>query len=439
MKTTTYDQALLSDLRSAATARPPMATTLFMLVVALAVAAFGGWAAYAHIDEVAVGMGKIIPSSQVQVIQNLEGGILADMLVREGEMVEQGQVLLRVDATGFQSELRQNRAKQMALEGQVARLTAETEGRDIVFPSQILENRPDVAERESALFRSRRSELEAALEGIGQQIEQRRQEVNNLKSRQQSLTRSLSFAQQELSMSLELAEKGYRSKLEVLKLRQKFTELEGQLDSTRIAVPQAEAALSEAERKLEERRLAHRSQALAELTQYRSELMGLTEALRAQEDRVTRREVRSPVHGIVKHVKVHTLGGVIQPGADLVEIVPLNDQLLVEARVQPSDIAFIRPGQKATVKLTAYDYSIYGGLEAELDHISADSLVTERGEPYYLIRVRTKQNYLGSEDKKLAVMPGMVASVDIITGDKTVLQYIMKPLLKTTERALRER
>jgi membrane fusion protein, adhesin transport system len=439
MKTTTYDQALLSDLRSAATARPPVATTLFMLVVALAVAAFGGWAAYAHIDEVAVGMGKIIPSSQVQVIQNLEGGILADMLVREGEMVEQGQVLLRVDATGFQSELRQNRAKQMALEGQIARLTAETEGRDITFPSQILENRPDVAERESALFRSRRSELEAALEGIGQQIEQRRQEVNNLKSRQQSLTRGLSFAQQELSMSLELAEKGYRSKLEVLKLRQKYTELEGQLDSTRIAVPQAEAALSEAERKLEERRLAHRSQALAELTQYRSELMGLTEALRAQEDRVTRREVRSPVHGIVKHVKVHTLGGVIQPGADLVEIVPLNDQLLVEARVQPSDIAFIRPGQKATVKLTAYDYSIYGGLEAELDHISADSLVTERGEPYYLIRVRTKQNYLGSEDKKLAVMPGMVASVDIITGDKTVLQYIMKPLLKTTERALRER
>ncbi len=439
MKSTTYDQALLSDLRSATTARPPLATTLFLLVIALLVVAFGGWAAYAHIDEVAVGMGKVIPSSQVQVIQNLEGGILADMLVREGEMVEQGQVLLRVDATGFQSELRQNRAKQMALEGQIARLTAETQGRDIAFPPHILENRPDVAERESALFKSRQSELEASLDGIGQQIEQRRQEVNNLRSREHSLARSLSFAQQELSMSLELAEKGYRSKLEVLKLRQKFTELEGQLDSTRIAVPQAQAALSEAERRLEERRHAHRSQALAELTQYRSELMGLTEALRAQEDRVTRREVRSPVHGIVKHLKVHTIGGVIQPGADLVEIVPVDDQLLVEARVSPSDIAFIRPGQKATVKLTAYDYSIYGGLEAELDHISADSLVTERGEAYYLIRVRTKQNHLGSDEKKLAVMPGMVASVDIVTGDKTVLQYIMKPLLKTTERALRER
>ena len=439
MKAIAYDQAFLSDLRAATTARPPLATTLFLLVIALLVAAFGGWAAYAHIDEVAVGMGKIIPSSQVQVIQNLEGGILADMLIREGEMVEQGQVLLRVDATGFQSELRQNRAKQMALEGQIARLTAETQGRDIVFPPHILENRPDVAERESALFKSRQSELEASLDGIGQQIEQRRQEVNNLKSREQSLARSLSFAQQELSMSLELAEKGYRSKLEVLKLRQKFTELEGQLDSTRIAVPQAQAALSEAERKLEERRHAHRSQALAELTQYRSELVALTEGLRAQEDRVTRREVRSPVHGIVKHLKVHTIGGVIQPGADLVEIVPVDDQLLVEARVSPSDIAFIRPGQKATVKLTAYDYSIYGGLDAELDHISADSLMTERGEPYYLIRVRTKQNHVGRDGKKLAVMPGMVASVDIVTGDKTILQYIMKPLLKTTERALRER
>jgi membrane fusion protein, adhesin transport system len=439
MKSTTYDQALLSDLRAVSSARPPLATTLFLLVVALAVAAFGGWSAVAHIDEVAVGNGKIIPSSQIQMIQNLEGGIVAEMLVREGETVEQGQVLLRVDATGFQSELRQNRARQIALEGQIARLTAEIEGRDIVFPSRILADRPDVAERESALFRSRLSELEAALDGIRQQVEQRRQEVNNLKSREQSLARGLSFAQQELSMSLELAEKGYRSKLEVLKLRQKFTELEGQLDSTRIAIPQAQAALSEAERRLEERRHAHRSQALAELTQYRSELVALNEAMSAHEDRVTRREVRSPVHGIVKHLKVHTIGGVVQPGADLVEIVPVDDQLLVEARVSPSDIAFIRPGQKATVKLSAYDYSIYGGLDAELEHISADSLMNERGEPYYLIRVRTKQNHLGSEEKKLAVMPGMVATVDIVTGDKTVLQYIMKPLLKTTERALRER
>ena len=439
MKATAYDQAFMSDLRAATTARPPLATTIFLFVVAALVVAFGGWSAMAHIDEVAVGLGKIIPSSQVQMIQNLEGGILAERLVREGEMVEQGQVLMRVDATGFESELRQNRARQVALEAQIARLTAETEGRDIAFPSHILANRPDAAERESALFKSRLSELEAALDGIRQQIEQRRQEVNNLKARENSLARGLSFAQQELQMSLELAEKGYRSKLEVLKLRQRYTEIEGQLESTRIAVPQAQAALSEAERRLEERRHSFRSQALAELAQHRSELAGLTEALRAQEDRVTRREVRSPVHGIVKQVKVHTIGGVIQPGADLMEIVPLDDQLLVEARVSPSDIAFIRPGQKATVKLTAYDYSIYGGLDAELDHISADSLLNERGEPYYLIRVRTKQNHLGSDGKKLAVMPGMVATVDIVTGDKTVLQYLMKPLLKTTERALRER
>jgi adhesin transport system membrane fusion protein len=439
MKSTTFDQALLSDLRAATTARPPLATSLFLLVIVLLVGAFGGWAAFARIDEVAVGTGKIIPSSQIQMIQNLEGGILAELLVHEGEMVRQGQVLLRVDATGFQSELRQNRARQSALEGQIARLAAESEGRDIVFPPHVLAERPEIAERESALFRSRLSELEAGLEGIRQQIEQRRQEVNNLKSREQSLARSLSFAQQELSMSLELAEKGYRSKLEVLKLRQKFTELEGQLDSTRIAVPQAQAALSEAERRLDERRLSHRSQALSELAQQKSELAALNEALRAQEDRVTRREVRSPVHGIVKHMKVHTIGGVIQPGADLIEIVPVDDQLLVEARVSPSDIAFIRPGQKATVKLSAYDYSIYGGLDAELDHISADSLMNERGEPYYLIRVRTKQNHVGSDAKKLAVMPGMVATVDIVTGDKTVLQYIMKPLLKTTERAMRER
>jgi membrane fusion protein, adhesin transport system len=439
MKSITYDQAFMSELHAATTARLPIVSSIFLFTIALVVVAFVWWAAVAHIDEVAVGSGKVIPSSQVQMIQNLEGGILTELLVKEGDMVEQGQILLRVDATGFQSELRQNRAKQLVLEGQIARLIAETEGHDIVFPESVLTERPDVAERERALFRSRLNELQAALDGLGQQVEQRRQEVNNLQARDQSLSRSLTFAQQELSMSLELAAKGYRSKLEVLKLQQKFTDLEGQVESTRIAIPQAQAALSEAERKLEERRLAHRSQALADLAHQKGELAALDEVQRAQEDRVTRRDVRSRVHGVVKHIKMHTIGGVIQPGADLIEIVPLDDQLLVEARVSPTDIAFIRPGQQATVKLTAYDYSIYGGLDAELEHISADSLLNERGEPYYLIRVRTKQNYVGSNEKKLAVMPGMVASVDIVTGDKTVLQYLMKPLLKTTERALKER
>ena len=439
MKSLTYDKAFMSELQAASSARLPFATILFMALVVLLACAFGAWTVIARIDEVAVGIGKIIPSSQVQMIQNLEGGILAELLVKEGERVEQGQILLRVDATGFESELRQNRAKALALEGQVARLVAETEGNELAFPSRIVTERPDIVERETALYKSRLSELEAALQGLEQQVEQRRQEVNNLRSRDHSLSRNLSLVQQELSMSQEHAAKGYRSKLEVLKQEQKFTEIDGQVKSTRIAIPQAQAALGEAERKVEERRLSHRSQALAELAHQKGELHALYEALRAQEDRVTRRDVRSPVEGVVKQIKMHTIGGVIQPGADLAEIVPANDQLLVEARVSPADIAFIRPGQKATVKLTAYDYSIYGGLPAELEHISADSLMNERGEPYYLIRVRTAQNHLGTDEKKLSVMPGMVASVDIVTGDKTVFQYIMKPLLKTTERALRER
>jgi adhesin transport system membrane fusion protein len=439
MKSLTHDQAFMSDLRAASTARPPMATTLFLAAIVLLAVVSGIWATIARIDEVAVGAGKVIPSTQVQVIQNLEGGILTELLVREGQQVEQGQILLRVDATGFESELRQNRTKALALEGQIARLTAEAQGGELVFPQRVAEAAPDVVARETALFNSRMNELNAALQGLEQQVEQRRQEVNNLQSREQSLSKNLALVQQELSMSQELAAKGYRSKLEVLKLEQKFTDLDGQVKSTRIAVPQAQAALGEAERKLEERRLSHRSQALAELAHQKSEITALYEALRAQEDRVTRRDVRSPVNGVVKHLKVHTIGGVIQPGADLVEIVPVDDRLLVEARVSPSDIAFIRPGQKATVKLTAYDYSIYGGLPAELEHISADSLTTERGEPYYLIRVRTQQSHLGTDETKLTVMPGMVASVDIVTGEKTVFQYIMKPLLKTTQRALRER
>lgn len=439
MKSLTHDKAFMSELHAANAARPPVASTLFLLLIALLVAVSGIWATIARIDEVAVGAGKVIPSSQVQVIQNLEGGILAELLVREGQQVEQGQILLRVDATGFESELRQNRTKALALEGQIARLVAETEGGAPAFPQRVAAESPDVVERETALYTSRMNELTAALQGLEQQVEQRRQEVNNLRARDQSLSKNLALVHQELSMSQELAAKGYRSKLEVLKLEQKYTDLDGQVKSTRIAIPQAQAALGEAERKLEERRLSHRSQALGDLARQKSELSALVEGLRAQEDRVTRRDVRAPVHGIVKQLKVHTIGGVIQPGADLIEIVPVDDRLLVEARVSPADIAFIRPGQKATVKLTAYDYSIYGGLPAELEHISADSLANERGEPYYLIRVRTQQSHLGTEENKLSVMPGMVASVDIVTGDKTVLQYIMKPLLKTTQRALRER
>ncbi|HEX6977693.1 MAG TPA: HlyD family type I secretion periplasmic adaptor subunit [Alphaproteobacteria bacterium] len=439
MRTNSQDVAFMSELNAATAVRPPLVSQLFLGLVATIFVTFVGWAAVSHIDEVAVAQGKVVPSSQVQIIQNLEGGIVAEILVKEGDVVEEGQVLLRVDDTTFQSEYRQNRAKQIALAGQIARLTAEVEGTEIEFPASVLSERPDVAANELALFNARRNELSAALEGLRQQVEQRRQEVTTLQSQEQAISRSLALVLKELSISEQLAEKGYRSKLEVLHQQRQANDLEGQLTATRIAIPQAEAALAEAERRLEERRHSHRSQALAELTQRKAEMAQLVETLKAQADRVTRREVRAPVRGLVKQLKVHTIGGVVQPGADLVEIVPVDDQLVVEARVQPADIAFIHPGQKATVKLTAYDYSIYGGLEAELEHISADSMVTERGEPYYLIRVRTKQNYLGTEDKKLAIIPGMIASVDIVTGEKTVLQYLLKPIIKTVDRSLHER
>ena len=435
----TRDVAFMTELAAATRERPPLMTSLFLALMAFIVATSVTWAAVAQIDEVAVGQGRVVPSSQVQVIQNLEGGIISEILVKEGQVVERGEILLRVDDTSFQSEYRQNQDKRVSLEAQIARLKAETENGEIAFPPSLLAERPEVAESERALFVARMHELDAAIEALEQQAEQRRNEIASLQSREQSIARSLSLLQEELKMAQSLAEKGYRPKLDVIRLEREVSDMEGQLNTTRSAIPQAEAALAEAERKIEERRLSHRSQALAELNQRKTELAAVIEALRAQSDRVERREVRSPVRGLVKQIKIHTIGGVVQPGQDLAEIVPLDDSLLVEARVSPKDIAFIRPGQKATVKLTAYDYTIYGGLPAELEHISADSLVTERGEPYYLIRVRTKQNYIGSEDRKHAVIPGMVASVDIVTGEKTVLQYLMKPILKTTQVALRER
>ncbi|MDO8465680.1 MAG: HlyD family type I secretion periplasmic adaptor subunit [Gallionella sp.] len=356
------------------------------------------WAHYAILDEVTSGTGKVIPSSQVQVIQNLEGGILSELSVREGDVVSKDQVPLRIDDTKFVSSYKEGRARYLALLAANARLLAQTTGEKPVFSKEIRNGAPESVKAESALFDSQMKALDAS---IG------------------SVYRSYQLAKEELDKTMPLLQKGSASEVEILRLQRQVNDLRGQVD---------------------DKRNEFHAGAQSELNKNLLEIEGLAQTNISSADRMTRTVVRSPVQGVIKKLYVVTIGGIIQPGMSIMDIVPIEDNLLIEAQVRPSDIAFLRPGQDAIVKITAYDFSVYGGIRGKLEHISADTIVDEkRGESYFLIRVRTDTNFVQSGSKQLPIIPGMTADVEILTGRKSILSYLLKPLLKAKEKALRER
>ncbi len=417
---------------------PRRARSMLWLTI-LFIAAAIAWAGIAEIDEVTKGSGKVIPSRHVQVVQNLEGGIVSEILVREGQIVQPGQVLLRIDDTRFSSSFREREVNRTALEARLARLQAQAEGGEFVPPNELLEGASAAVERERALFLSRKQELAAQVAVLEQQSQQKRQELQELRSRLSGLRANQNLLTSELEMTRPLVAKGAVSEVEVLRLERKAVEVRTEIDSTRLMVPRVEAALEEIRSRTDSIVIAFRNEAREEYNAVAAELAGMSESTVALEDRVKRTHVRAPVHGTVNRLLINTVGGVMQPGSDLVEIVPLEDTLLVEAQIRPADIAFLSPGQPAKVKISAYDFLIYGGLDAELEHISADTIVDERGESFYLIRVRTRKNSLGTVVEPLPIIPGMLAQVDILTGKKTVLHYLMKPVLRARVEALRER
>ncbi|WIF70316.1 HlyD family type I secretion periplasmic adaptor subunit [Metapseudomonas otitidis] len=399
----------------------------------------GLWAHFAEIDEVTRGEGKAIPSSKLQKISNLEGGIISELFVHEGQVVEAGDPLLRLDPTRFQSNVGETEADRVAMALRVERLSAEVDGRELAIPDALRQKAPGQAESEEALFRSRQQQLRDEVAGLEQQLVQKQQEQREFVSKQGQYRNSLELLRQEIAISEPLVAEGAISKVEVLRLKRSEVEVRGQLEATNLAIPRAESAIKEVEQKVAETRSRFRSEALTQLNEARTDLNKAEATGKALEDRVNRTLVTSPVRGIVKQLLVNTIGGVIQPGSDLVEIVPLDDTLLVEARIRPQDIAFLHPGQKAMVKFTAYDYTIYGGLQADLEQIGADTITDEDGNSFYLIKLRTRKSHLGSDEKPLLIIPGMVASVDIMTGKKSILSYLLKPIIRARAEALRER
>ena len=420
---------------------PRPATRLFLFIIAAVFAGFIFWADRAVLDEVTRGEGRVIPSSQLQVVQSLEGGIVKEILIRDGDIVERDQILLRIDDTGASSSLGELRAQQYNLQVQISRLLAEAEGReDVAFSDDLTGLRPGLVRNELELFQARQQELASEVGILRQQAQQREQELEELKTQESALEGSLELVRQELGISEPLARSGVVSQVEVLRLRREVNDLRSELETTRAALPRAESAIREAHDRVHDADLRFQSQARQALNEQRAELAVIDESIRAATDRVVRTDVRSPVAGIVNAVNVTTVGGVVQPGQRLVEIVPLEDTLLVEAEIRPSDVAFLRPGLPATVKVTAYDFSVYGGLEGEIERISADTIQDEEtGESFYRVIVRTGQNHLGSAENPLPIIPGMVTTVDVLTGEKTVLEYLLKPLIKAQNEALRER
>jgi adhesin transport system membrane fusion protein len=397
------------------------------------------WASYATLDEVARGEGKVVTWSQVQLVQNLEGGIVSEILVKEGEQVKKGQTLMRFDSTRFAAPLAEGRQSAAALRMKAARLESEQSGRPFALAEALARENPGLAANERSLFQARRHEFGAKLEVLRQQLAQRQQELAELRARQAKLKESLALAQKEHALTAPLAQKGVVSEVELLRLEREVSRIGLELEATTLSLPRVEAAIAEAGRRIEDHHAAYQSAVAAELTQARAELAKVSETIPALADRVTRTELKAPVDGIVKRVKVTTIGGVVQPGSDVLEIVPAQETLLVEARIRPEDIAFVHVGQRAVVKVTAYDYSIYGGLEGKLEHVSADSIETDKGFAFYLVRVRTDRAHLERGGKRLPVIPGMTATVDVLTGKRTVLEYLLKPINKARERALTER
>lgn len=434
--------ALVPDVYATATRGARRFMVYLALVIGLFLGVFVFWASEAEMDEITRGDGRVIPSGQNKVVQHLEGGIVNAILVREGQQVEQGQVLLRVDSTPSESRREELTLELYGLQAQVARLGAEADGRDeINFPAEVRENAPEIVRREQRLFQQRAEQRVSEMAAIDEQINQRAQQLAEARSSVQRLETTVALLREQLTSDREDYERGALSESDLERTQRDMREAEGELRTARLTVGRQVEALNEARQTKIETRNTFLAEARSELVEKRGEIETLRPQLEAMEDQVQRTDIRAPIRGTVTQVSVSTIGAVIRPGQALVEIVPLEDRLLVEARIQPQDRAFLRPNQEATVKITAYDYSIYGGLEGRVVDISADAIEDEqeRDSTYYRIRIRTDRNYLERGGQRLPIIPGMTVSVDIQTGRKTVLAYLTDPISRVINESLRER
>lgn len=457
MKVSQQDLEMADDVYGAMLTEVPSLHRLTIWAMAGLLCSFLVWSYFSALQQVTSGMGKVIPSTQVQIIQSLDGGILQKLFVQEGMQVTKGQPIARIDDTRFRSDFAEQKQEVSSLRANVIRLRAELSSvlignneqwqREVeinkklpIYPDDLKENAQLMVERQQEEYTGRLDNLINQVAIQGQQIQQREQEVAELNSKINTLKISYRIATKELDLTRPLAEKNIVSKIELYKLERSVNELKGELGAVRLLLPKLKSALQESILNRRETVLAYRTEARAELNELQNTLSRINEAQVGAQDKVNKAQILSPVVGTIKTIHINTLGGVVKPGETIVEIVPTEDKLMVEAKIKPRDIGFIYPGLPAVVKITAYDFARYGGLSGKVEHISADTTQDDEGNSFYLIRVRTDASSIKNKNnEEMAIIPGMLTQVDVITGERTILEYILNPILRANEAALRER
>ena len=433
------DYEFMQSLSAAILERTPskVSTVLKIWLVTIFIAII--WASFASIDEITRGNGKVIPYGQNQVIQNLEGGIVESIMVHEGDEVKKDQIILKINNSKSISNSTSNEIKLLSLKAKKMRLQAEAN----LLPFDLPQTDDEIFKRqlqlEKRLYNSDMNEYTAKDNSLSDQIQQKKQEYQEALDSIDNIQRSLRYVQEEIEMTAPMVKEGVKSKVDFLKLKREGNDITQKLDAAKSSLPRLKSAISEYRNKRIEAKQKFVNDKREELNKVTSDYESLNAEQVALTDQVNRTLVRSPVNGIVQKLFVNTVGGVIKPGEDLVEIVPTSEKLYLEVKIKPTDIAFIHPGAEAKVKFTAYDYAIYGGLVGKVVNISPDSITDEKDNTYYQIKIETEKNYLGTKEHPLRIIPGMVVDVNIVTGKKTVMEYILKPILKSKQYVFTER
>ena len=435
----TNDLEYMKSLSAAVIYNRPKKLHWVLIAFLITITLFIIWASIAKIDEIARGSGKVVPNGQNQIIQNLEGGIVSEILVKEGESVEKDQILIKISNEKSNSTVASNELKALYLQAQIKRLESELKREVFTFENSDNEQLNDFLNNENELYLTNKKQLESKVSILKEQIKQKENESKDARQTIEHLRFSVNAISKEVEMTKPMVDRGIRSQVDFLKLQREQSDAKQKLQSVMLSIPKIESEILEINKKIDETYQMNDSQTREKLNETVSALKDLEANATASTDQVLRTIVKSPSNGIVQKLHINTIGGAIKPAQDLIEIVPTDYNLIVEVKILPKDIAFIYHGQKAIVKFSAYDFSIYGGLDGHVINISPDTITEKDDKTYYLVRIETEKNYIGEKDKSMKIIPGMVADVDIITGKKTILDYILKPRLKTKQYTFTER
>lgn len=430
---TKNDTQYVNSVSQALLEETPNSTKVILYTISLLIIFFFFWAYFTNVDQLVRGEAKVIPYGQNQKVQNFEGGIVSEILVKEGDLVQKGDALLKIENKQYSSIYEKNVFEINELKIKEKRLFAEANDKEY-----ILEN-DEISKKEFTLYLSNKEQLNSKIRVLDEQLVQKIKEKDEVYSKIKYLNNSYSLIEQERNVLEPLSEKGIVSKVELLKLKREANSIKDELEAAKLTLSRLDSIISESKNRINESKQEFKNLAQKELNEITSKLNQSSKQNQGLEDQVKRTLIISPVTGFIKKLNINTIGGSVQPAMDLVEIVPKEESLLIETKIKPEDIAFLKPGLKASIKFTAYDFAIYGSLDGQIEKISPDSTTTEKDETYYYIYIKTDKSYLGKEDKALNIIPGMRGSADIITGQKSVLTYLLKPIIKTKEYAFSEK